>query len=73
MLAEARGYAPEQDLLCLLPRGRNPTSHTQPELDSHDLAHLGRLHPAVRLVVSARQTTAFTMCTWHALLIVGEA
>ncbi|MBT8227422.1 MAG: type IV secretory system conjugative DNA transfer family protein, partial [Dactylosporangium sp.] len=37
--------------------------HTLPELDEHDLTHLDAYTAAVRLVVSNRQTAAFTMTT----------
>jgi hypothetical protein len=47
--------------------------HTEPELDAHDLAHLDAYTAAVRLVVSARQTAAFTMRTRPPLPVVGEA
>lgn len=47
--------------------------HTEPELDAHDHAHLDAYTAAVRLVVAARQTAAFTMRTRPPLPVVGEA
>jgi hypothetical protein len=47
--------------------------HTEPELDGHDLAHLDAYTAAARLVVNARQTSAFTMRTRAPLPVAGEA
>jgi hypothetical protein len=47
--------------------------HTLPELDEHDLAHLDAYTTASRLVVTGRQTPAFTMRTRPARPVVGEA
>ncbi|GAB3832770.1 type IV secretory system conjugative DNA transfer family protein [Dactylosporangium cerinum] len=46
--------------------------HTLPELDEHDLAHLDRYTAAVRLIVDARQTPAFTLRTRPPLPVLGE-
>ncbi|MET7426630.1 DUF87 domain-containing protein [Dactylosporangium sp. NPDC005555] len=46
--------------------------HTMPELDEHDLTHLDRYTAAVRLVVDAAQTPAFTMRTRPPLPVLGE-
>jgi hypothetical protein len=46
--------------------------HTLPELDEHDLAHLDRYTAAVRLVVNASQTPAFTLRTRPPLPVLGE-
>lgn len=46
--------------------------HTLPELDEHDLAHLDRYTAAVRLVVDARQTPAFTLRTRPPQPVLGE-
>lgn len=46
--------------------------HTLPELDEHDLAHLNRYTAAVRLVVDASQTPAFTLRTRPPLPVLGE-
>ncbi|GIH16341.1 type IV secretory system conjugative DNA transfer family protein [Rugosimonospora africana] len=46
--------------------------HTHPELDEHDVSHLDAYTAAVRLVVNARQTAAFTMRTRAPLPSVGE-
>jgi hypothetical protein len=37
--------------------------HTEPELDAHDLSHLGAYTAAARLVVGGRETAAFTVRT----------
>lgn len=46
--------------------------HTLPELDEHDLTHLDRYTAAVRLVVDAAQTPAFTLRTRPPLPVLGE-
>jgi hypothetical protein len=47
--------------------------HTLPELDEHDLTHLDAYTAAARLIVSGRQTPAFTMKTRPPKPVVGEA
>ncbi|WP_394617354.1 hypothetical protein JNUCC0626_48490 [Lentzea sp. JNUCC 0626] len=42
---------------------RDVSRHTAPRLSEHDLAHLGRYHAAVRLVVDGEETPAFTLQT----------
>ncbi len=46
--------------------------HTLPELDEHDLSHLDAFHAAARLVVSSRETAAFTLITRPPRPEVGE-
>jgi hypothetical protein len=48
-------------------------THTSPELDEHDLAHLDRYTAAARLVISGRETPAFTLTTRQPPPEVGEA
>ena len=47
--------------------------HTMPDLDEHDLTHLDAYTAATRLVISGRQTPAFTLTTRPPRPIVGEA
>jgi uncharacterized protein YciI len=47
--------------------------HTMPELDEHDLSHLDAFRAAARLVVSGRETPAFTLRTNPPRPVVGEA
>ena len=46
--------------------------HTMPDLDEHDLTHLDAYTAATRLVISGRQTPAFTLTTRPPRPTVGE-
>jgi hypothetical protein len=48
-------------------------THTSPELDDHDLAHLDRYTAATRLVINHREVPAFTTLTRQPAQVTGEA
>jgi hypothetical protein len=48
-------------------------THTSPELDDHDLAHLDRYTAATRLVINHREVPAFTTLTRQPAQVIGEA